>query len=439
MAGGAWRGAVLGFAMAGMALAYLGVEIGRLAGDDRKAYYTDMAAVGLGVLALWVAFTRLNRHFRDLGRLRDDLSTARGRAALGTDARDDEAGQIAKAMAEAFRHDRSGPAGRSADRLAGVVAALEEPVVVIDDLGRIDVLNAAASALLGAEAGADIYDHLSRPELFRAIERARESGQLVSAVLRRAQGAEEAVRVKELGLQAGIALVFPKRGPGDVPLLAGDRMVMRPAARAPHLGDEEPLLALPLVSLWVATTGPAVEEGQVVAVGTVRLAGPRVFRTLCLDLPVNPAMPIPKEATAVHGVTDAMVEGARSFRDSWPVIAEALHGCVVVGIGVDAALDALARGCALAGLPDPERPPALDLGRLAAALDPALEEASPDRLAAAFGVAPHHRTDPFAPALAQAELAASLLLRLDRQGIATHGAARALGDGFISSVADDRP
>ena len=93
MAGGAWRGAVLGLAMAGMALAYLGVEIGRLAGDDRKAYYTDMAAVGLGVLALWVAFTRLNRHFRDLGRLRDDLSTARGRAALGTDARDDEAGQ----------------------------------------------------------------------------------------------------------------------------------------------------------------------------------------------------------------------------------------------------------------------------------------------------------------------------------------------------------
>jgi len=437
MAGGAWRAAVLGLAVAGVALAYLGVEIGRMVGDDREAYYTDMAAVGLGVLALWAAFARLNRHFRDLGRLRDDLSSARGRAALGSDVRGDETGQIAKAVAEALRHDRIGPAGRSADRLAGVVAALEEPVVVIDDLGRIDVLNAAASGFLGTEAGADIYDHLSRPELFRAIERAREGGHMVSAVLRRAQGAEVSVRVKDLGLQAGIALVFPARGPDHAPMLAGDRVVMRPAARAPHLGDEEPLMTLPLVSLWVATTGPSVAEGLVVAVGTVRLAGPRVFRTLCLDLPVNPAMPIPEEATAVHGVTDAMVEGARSFRDAWPVIAEALHGCVVVGIGVDAVLDALARNCAQAGLSEPERPPALDLGRLASALDPALEGASPDRLAAAFGVALHHRTDPFAPALTQAELAAALLLRLDGQGVATHGAARVLGPGASIGASGD--
>lgn len=431
MTGGAWRAAVLGLAVAGMAFAYLGMEIGRLVGEDRDAYYTDMAAVAIGILALWAAFARLGRHFRALERLRDGLASARGRGAsdLAADARDDEAGRLAKAAADALRHDRHGPAGRSGERLSAVIAALEEPVVVLDDLGRVDALNAAASGHLGLEIGADIYDHLSRPELFRAIERARENGQMISAQLRRAQGGEVPVRVKDLGLQAGIALVFPARAGDHPPMLSGDRVVLRPTARAPHLGDEEPLLTLPLVSLWVATIGPGLAEGAVVAVGTVRLAGPRVFRSLSLELFVDPGAPIPAEATAAHGVTDAMAAGARPFRDSWPVIQEALHGCVVVGVAVEAALDSLARGCVQAGLPQPERPPALDLGRLAAALDPALEGASLDSLATAFGVAPHPRPDVFAPALIQAELAAAILLRLDGQGVATHGAARALAVG----------
>ncbi|WP_448207876.1 exonuclease domain-containing protein [Azospirillum sp. sgz302134] len=437
MTGGAWRAAILGLAVTGVALAYLGAEVGRLIGEEREAYYTDMAVVALGVVALWAAFARLGRHFRDLERLREELSGARGRTAIGvgggTDARNDEAGRLAKAAADALRRQQRATA--SDDRLSAVVSALEEPVVVLDDLGRVEVLNAAASGVLGIAAGDDIYDHLSRPELFRAIERAREDGRMVSAVLRRAQGAEVSVRVKDLGLQAGIALVVPARGPGQSPLLTGDRVVMRPTAKATHLGDEEPLMTLPLVSLWVATTTGRLEEGAVVAVGTVRMAGPRVFRTLCLDLYVDPGTPIPPEATARHGVTTAMVEGARPFADAWPVIAEALHGCVVVGVGVDAALDALARHCAQAGLPEPERPPALDLGRLAAALEPSLEGAPLERLADAFGMAGHHhRADVFAPALTEAELAAALLLRLDERGVATHGAARALaGDASIGA------
>ena len=442
MRGGAWRSAVLGLAVAGMALAFLGVEIGRLAVADPERSLLDMGAVGLGVLALWAAFARLNRHFRDLARLRESLSAWRGRsaAALATDARKDEAGDLARAAAEALRHGRLG-AGHPGERLAGVIAALEEPVVVLDDFGRIDTLNPAASAHLGLEAGADIYDHLSRPELFRAIERAREEGQTVSALLRRAQGGEVPVRVKDLGLQSGIALVFPAKAgvvgmPGQ-PLLSGERPVRRPNARPPaHLGDEEPLLALPMVSLWVATATGRPEDGPVVAVGAVRMAGPRVFRNLSLELFIDSGAPVPAEGTAVHGVTTAMTEGARPFAAAWPVISDTLRGCLVVGVGVEAALGTLARACRDAGLPEPDAPPALDLTRLAAALDPALKVGSLDGLADAFGIAPDRRMAPFTPALVKAELAAALLKRLDQRGIATFGQARDFAGGQAGIVPD---
>ncbi|NUB17248.1 hypothetical protein GAY28_35950, partial [Azospirillum brasilense] len=326
---------------------------------------------GLRVAGLWWAFPRWTRLSRVRGRPRATRAAGRGRgaASLAADAKEDEAGDLARAAAEALRHGRHGE-HRPGERLAGVIAALEEPVVVLDDFGRIDTLNPAA-AHLGLAAGADIYDHLSRPELFRAIERAREDGQMVSALLRRAQGGEVPVRVKDLGLQSGVALVFPAKAGEAQPLLSGERRLLRPNARPVHLGDEDPLLALPMVSLWVATATGRAEEGPVVAVGTVRMVGRRVFRSLSLELFVDPGAPIPAEGTAIHGVTAAMVEGARPFAAAWPVIADALRGCAVVGWGVDTALGTLARACRDAGLPEPEAPPTLDLAAPAAGPGPA--------------------------------------------------------------------
>lgn len=438
MTGGTWRVVTLGLVVAGLALGYLGVELGRLLDGDPLGYAMDMGAVLAGVVALWFVLARLNRHFRDLERLRDALTTRRrGAAAVTVAFAAGEIGRLAETLGEVLRRDHGG-ADHAGDRLAAVISALEEPVLVLDDRGRVAVLNPAAGFQLGLAVGDDVYDHLSRPDLFRAIERTRESGQVAAALVRRAQGAEVSVRVRDLGLhgggpQAGVALVFPARADG-APLQVTDRgIALRPSAsaRAPHLGDDEPLLTLPLVSLWVATTDPGAapdaENVAVVAVGTVRLAGPRVFRTLCLDLFVDPGRPIPAAATAVHGVTDSMVAGARPFGAAWPVVAEALHGCVVVGVGVVEAFDRLTVAARHAGLPEPERPPMLDLGRLAAALDgPALEGASLDRLAAAFGIVPDPRIGVFSPPLVEAELAAALLLRLDARGVSTHGAARAL-------------
>jgi DNA polymerase-3 subunit epsilon len=72
---------------------------------------------------------------------------------------------------------------------------------------------------------------------------------------------------------------------------------------------------LPIVVIDVETTGIG-DDARVVDVAAVRFeAGLPVARFSSL---VNPGVPIPAEATAVHGVTDEMVAGA-------PILADALN------------------------------------------------------------------------------------------------------------------
>ncbi|WP_245986253.1 exonuclease domain-containing protein [Azospirillum thermophilum] len=421
-------------AVAAGALVFLGLELFQPA-EGRSPDLAAGGAAGVAMAGLWIAFAVLNRHFRDLDRLREAWESARPRGDSDWSARRDELGRLAQAAAEVLKRERRGGSA-AGERLSRTLHLVEEPAVILDDLGRIDLLNSAAGHLLGAEPGGDIYDVISRPDLFRAIERARESDGPVAAAVRRRDGQELPVRLADLGLQAGVALLFPVRGADLHPLLPGDRsVVLRPLSRGPSLDEDAPLAAIPFVALWVATTGAGPEDGRVAAVGTVRLAGARVFRTVSLNVLVDPGEPVTPEATARHGVSPDMVAGARPFAAVWPAIAEALHHCVVVGVEVDAALAALARDCAAAGVAA-EMPPALDLGRLAAVLDPALTGAPLEVVAAAFGLRPDARVGLFAPALLQAELAAALLPRLERQGITTHGQARGLSTG-ASLAADE--
>lgn len=438
MTGGTGRVAMMALAVAALAMAYLGAEAGRAVDGDVMIFAMDMGVLAVGLAALWLVFARLGRHFRDLERLRDAMVEPRMRGdalARWDGGRDDALGGLARAASELARRERRG-GDRTGDRLAAVAALLEEPVLVLGSQGRVEVQNGAASWLLETAPGDDVYDHLHRPDLFRAIERARESGQPVSAILHRTDGTELPARVADLGLNAGVALVFPARRADGRALAGGSRSVVIPNGRAAHLGDDQALTALPLVALWVATTaaGPGEwdGEGQVIAVGTMRLAGVRVFRTLSLDFFVDPGEPVPEEATARHGVTTSMVEGARPFADAWPAIADALRGCVVVGVEVQASLDALARARARAGLPEEEAHPSLDLGRLARALDPALDETSLTGLARAYGlVSEDHPSDArrgvFLPVEWTADLASAVLTRLSERGVATHGEARAFG------------
>lgn len=424
--GGAWRTAIWGLAAAAAALAYLGSETIRLA-DDAGDRMLRLGAVGFGAVGLLLAFSRLVRHFRDLERLRE--AVGRGRLPEAGDRPGDEVGRLASATAGAIRRDHRAP-DRVAARLSTIIALAEEAMVVLDDFGRVEMLNPAAGWLLGLQPGADIYETIDRPDLFRLIERAREQGQTIASAVRRRDGSDLPVRIADLGLQAGVVLAFPVRGGESHPRLGSDRsLVLRPVARGPVPDENEPLAALPFVALWVATNGPEPGEGRVTAIGTMRLAGARIFRTVSLVLAVDPGEPLSESAAAREGVGVEMAASARPFAMVWPTVRNALHHCVAVGFGVDAALAALARECAAAGLAEPALPPGLDLGRLAGGLDPAWRGLEPGALAAVLGVAPTLREGAEAPVTLVAEIAAALLIRLDERGIVTHGQARQLADG----------
>ena len=448
MKGGVWRVVMLGLAVTAAALVFLGVEITQLAADDRTAFTRGLAICGLGLLSVWFVFSRLSRHFRDLDRLSDRLSGARNRVDL--EPMSGELARLAVAVSMARGSERGlgegslgsppghGPlgGGRIDRALRAALALSDDPLVVLDEQGRVEQLNPAASRLLALEEGADIGKSLLRDDLARAMERARGGGVPITAVLRRTEDGELSARVADLGLSAGVLLSFPARGMAHAAGLSGKRTLsLRPAQPPSPLGDEEPLAALPFVALWVATAGVEEGSGPVIAVGTVRLVGSRIFRTVSLALLIDPVEPVPAEAAARHGIGTAMVAGERPFAAVWPAIQEALHNCIAVGIGIDSAIAALARSAALAGIAEPALPLTFDLGALAAALDPALAGASPDRLAEAFALPRHPRTGPQGEARAQAELAVALLSRLTERGVVTQGQARALiagGDAQLS-------
>lgn len=84
----------------------------------------------------------------------------------------------------------------------------------------------------------------------------------------------------------------------------------------------------PLLSLDLETTGTDLATDRIVEIGLVRLDPDGTRRAL--RILVNPERPIPAAATAIHGISDADVEGARPFRDVAVSLCEALDGCDLV-------------------------------------------------------------------------------------------------------------
>lgn len=88
-------------------------------------------------------------------------------------------------------------------------------------------------------------------------------------------------------------------------------------------------LERPLAFFDLETTGTRIGTDRIVQFGVVRLL-PDGSREgwQCL---VNPGIPIPSEATAVHGITDADVADAPPLEDTAQAIVERLAGCDLAG------------------------------------------------------------------------------------------------------------
>lgn len=88
----------------------------------------------------------------------------------------------------------------------------------------------------------------------------------------------------------------------------------------------------PLALFDIESTGLDTQHDEIIEIAVVRIEmdGTRTSRVRR----VRPSKPIPPEVTAIHGITDAMVENEPTFKDLAPGLFKLLDGCDVSGFNV---------------------------------------------------------------------------------------------------------
>ncbi len=164
------------------------------------------------------------------------------------------------------------------------------------------------------------------------------------------------------------------------------------------------------------TTGLDTRRDAIVALAAIPFVrsepGPG-FVTL-----VDPGRPIPAAATAIHGLTDAMVAGAPPVERVIGDLDGLFDGRIVVGHGVDFDLTIINRERNVRGLPQLANP-ALDTRRLAAVVCPGWRDYALETVAARLGVEVVGRHTALGDALAAGRVLLALLPLLEREGART--------------------
>lgn len=424
-----WRLTVLGLAVAGGTLAWTGMDALTHAGNDWWEQGPAVIAFAGGFAGLWLAFAQLARHFRSEADLLRELHS--GAVRLGPAVGDnvsEEVGLLVAAI-DARLHAHPPVMLTGSPRTRALASLVDEPLLVVDAGGFIETSNAAAVHLfgVGAETGREARNLFNEAEWVHALDRARAAAGPVALTLHRSIGGELSGRLVALGSTGEVALALTRE---PVAMISG-RM---PSAYRP--ADDEPLVTLPLMAVWAAATTPDLSDGRLVAFGCLRLSGPRVFRTMSLDLIVDPGEPVRPEATDVHGISDAQVRGARSFGESWPDIERMLRGCVLVGMEVEPVLALLRREAEKAGAETAPDYTLLSLPALAAVADGGAPDRALDRLCADFAVEPVTRFGAFCPVHTAAEVAARVIQGLEPRGVATFAVAFAAGGRSAGAVVE---
>ncbi|MFW5713348.1 MAG: exonuclease domain-containing protein [Brevefilum sp.] len=95
---------------------------------------------------------------------------------------------------------------------------------------------------------------------------------------------------------------------------------MFPVAHPKVIQRAREILAHDPIFIDTETTGFSPND-VVIEIGVVNLAGETLYESL-----FKPAIPIPADAIAIHGITEEMVADARSWKDAWPEMRKVLEG-----------------------------------------------------------------------------------------------------------------
>lgn len=111
----------------------------------------------------------------------------------------------------------------------------------------------------------------------------------------------------------------------------------------------------PLVIVDTETTGVEKSIDRIVQIAAIRIEPSGLTEEQCML--VNPGVPIPPEATAIHGITDARVAAEPKFPTVWAVMARLIKGADFCAYNAPFDLGMIEAECKRAGLPvyKPER------------------------------------------------------------------------------------
>ena len=187
-----------------------------------------------------------------------------------------------------------------------------------------------------------------------------------------------------------------------------------------------PLERLPMVAIDCETTGLDPRRDRIVSIAGVSIAaGLRVVEPPILDLLIDPRMPIPARAVAVHGIDAARVASAPTIVDAYDEILTTLSGCVVVGHYVSFDLAMLASEARRNGR-DWREPPCFDTLELMGGLGLAADNIDLVDMLARLGIEPRGgRHSAAGDARMAADLFVALARKLIGQGRGTFGGAMA--------------
>jgi CBS domain-containing protein len=202
----------------------------------------------------------------------------------------------------------------------------------------------------------------------------------------------------------------------------------------PGANNSTPLLALDAVAFDTETTGLDARAAHVVQIGALRLRRGEIAYSERLECLVNPGRPIPAIATAVHGITDAMVAGAPAFKDTAEALEAFIGRSILVGYAVYYDLAVLEREYGIAKRNWPGFR-ALDVRMLARLAAPALADHSLERLCEWLGIEIKGRHTAMGDAEAAARVFLALVPRLREKNIRTLAEAQAASRSLAENEA----
>lgn len=194
----------------------------------------------------------------------------------------------------------------------------------------------------------------------------------------------------------------------------------RPRLRIP---GHTPLERLPTVVIDCETTGLDPRRDRIVSLAAVEIGPGLAVGRVLLDMLVNPRIPIPPQATAIHGIDASQLADEPTIADGWDEISRLLGDNVVVGHHVRFDLAMLASEARRAGLAWRE-PPWLDTAALLGGMGLANDRLDLVELLPRLGIEVRgQRHSAVGDATMTADLFVALARRLRGQGRGTFGGA----------------